>query len=245
MGAPYVETDCAVTFEGRTFEAGGAVVCQDWVVAYPGSGGVLQDWHGRPLGTWREVASWRLPRWSPIGGDVMRQIEANRRRGGVHRPRVRRRVSLQGAPQGASTGKGAAMNEVTVTLEAIEPGALIDRGMGFEGYPPGGFAMPEGVWIRAEGLGSMGVDVSVRGPAPAVFGFIAEHWGEDAARVHMMAAAARRVLAEAALYAEDASGDLVNLSRPETSQSADAARILEGLAGRVASACAEAERGRG
>ena len=72
----YVETDCTVEHEGRTFEAGGAVVTPDRILAYPGAGGVLRDWHGRQLGSWREVASWRMARWSPIGGWVMRQIEA-------------------------------------------------------------------------------------------------------------------------------------------------------------------------
>jgi hypothetical protein len=72
----YVETDCTVTHEGRTFEAGGAVVTPDRIIAYPAADGILTDWHGRQLGTWRSVSSWRLAQWSPIGGWIMHQIEA-------------------------------------------------------------------------------------------------------------------------------------------------------------------------
>ena len=69
----YVETDCTIEHEGRTFEAGGAIVTPDRILAYPGEGGVLTDWHGRQLGTWREVARWRVHSWI---GSHMCQIEA-------------------------------------------------------------------------------------------------------------------------------------------------------------------------
>jgi len=71
---PYAETDCTVTHEGRTFEAGGAVVMPDHIVAYPEKDGVLCDWHGNAIGTWRATATWRTPRsWL---SSAMSQIEA-------------------------------------------------------------------------------------------------------------------------------------------------------------------------
>lgn len=69
----YIETDCTFVHADRTFESGGAVVAADYLVAYPGERGVLNDWHGRPLGGWRPVASWRVH--SYVGG-MMYQIEA-------------------------------------------------------------------------------------------------------------------------------------------------------------------------
>lgn len=69
----YVETDCTITHEGHVFTAGGAVVTPERIVAYPTTNGVLSDWHGNALGTWREVASW--PIWSDFY-TRMYQIEA-------------------------------------------------------------------------------------------------------------------------------------------------------------------------
>lgn len=66
----YIEQDC--TFKG--FEAGGAVVTPDYIVAYPKADGVLGDWHGNPIGTWRTVASWPTPR-SYVASRML-QIEA-------------------------------------------------------------------------------------------------------------------------------------------------------------------------
>jgi hypothetical protein len=54
-----VEADCTVEFEGSQFSAGGAV---ERIVAYLGAAGVLTDWHGRPLGTYRITSTWRTPR---------------------------------------------------------------------------------------------------------------------------------------------------------------------------------------
>ena len=69
----FIETACTFEHEGQTFESGGAVVTPDYLVAYPGEAGRLNDWHGRQLGTWRPVASWRVH--SYVGG-MMYQIEA-------------------------------------------------------------------------------------------------------------------------------------------------------------------------
>ncbi len=77
----YVERDCTFEFEGRSFESGGAVVTPGYIFAYPAADGVLRDWHGREIGSWREVSRWRMAQWSPAGGWFMLQIEA--RVGGV------------------------------------------------------------------------------------------------------------------------------------------------------------------
>lgn len=57
---PYIETDCTITHQGRQFSAGGAVVTDTHLIAYPVANGVLKDWHGNVLGTWRELSSWRI-----------------------------------------------------------------------------------------------------------------------------------------------------------------------------------------
>lgn len=69
----YRETDCTFRHEGREFASGGAVVTASHIVAYPAANGELQDWHGKPLGTWRSVASWPVRSFI---GDRMYQIEA-------------------------------------------------------------------------------------------------------------------------------------------------------------------------
>lgn len=74
----YVETDCTFTHQGRTFSAGGAVVTPDRIVAYLGKRGVLTDWHGSELGTWRAVASWPMtPDRSGTSWGRMFQVEAS------------------------------------------------------------------------------------------------------------------------------------------------------------------------
>lgn len=70
----YVEQDCVFNFKGKAFKASGVIVTDQWLVAYPGKTGVLNDWHGQPIGTWRATASWATPRsWV---GSRMFQIEA-------------------------------------------------------------------------------------------------------------------------------------------------------------------------
>jgi hypothetical protein len=73
----YVERDCSVVLQGRRFRAGGAVVTATTIVAYPSAGGILADWHGRPIGTWRKVATWlvRVPSWRTPPTAIM-QIRA-------------------------------------------------------------------------------------------------------------------------------------------------------------------------
>ena len=69
----YVEADCTVAHAGQSYAAGGAIVTASRIIAYPGPDNVLQDWHGRPLGRWRAVASWRQARRKP---ERIYQIEA-------------------------------------------------------------------------------------------------------------------------------------------------------------------------
>lgn len=70
----YQEQNCTFEHEGQSFEAGGAAVTPAWIVAYPAKDGVLTDWHGKPLGTWRATSSWRVG--YPPCADRMYQIEA-------------------------------------------------------------------------------------------------------------------------------------------------------------------------
>lgn len=73
MTTAYIEADCIFRHDGRDFEAGGAVVLPDSIIAYPGPDGVLQDWHGNVLGTWRATSSWPVRSYI---GSRMYQIEA-------------------------------------------------------------------------------------------------------------------------------------------------------------------------
>jgi hypothetical protein len=70
----WVEPDCSIEFQGHKFESGGAVVAPDRIVAYPGEGLALNDWHGNRIGTWHLVATWKTP-WSHVSS-TMSQIEA-------------------------------------------------------------------------------------------------------------------------------------------------------------------------
>jgi hypothetical protein len=59
-----IERNCTVVHQGRRFSAGGARVSSTAIVAYPAAGGVLNDWHGRPIGRWSKVANWLVgSRW--------------------------------------------------------------------------------------------------------------------------------------------------------------------------------------
>ena len=69
----YVERNCVVHHEGRSFEAGGAVVSPDILIAYLGNDGVLQDWHGKQLGTYHITSTWSIHSWIST---TMHQVEA-------------------------------------------------------------------------------------------------------------------------------------------------------------------------
>lgn len=72
--ALYVEQDCTFETQGRKFTSGGAIVSQNYIIAYPKANGVLGNWHGEPIGTWRAVATWKTPR--SFMSSTMSQIEA-------------------------------------------------------------------------------------------------------------------------------------------------------------------------
>lgn len=64
MQTPYVEKDCVFEHEGRKFESGGAVVTDDYIVAYLGKANApgvfdLTDWHGNVIGAARITATWQ------------------------------------------------------------------------------------------------------------------------------------------------------------------------------------------
>lgn len=54
----YIETDCTIQHAGKSFEAGGAVVTDNYIIAYPGDNGQLRDWHGKVIGKYRVTSSW-------------------------------------------------------------------------------------------------------------------------------------------------------------------------------------------
>ena len=66
--APYVEPDCKIEFQGRTFESGGAMIFPDAIVGYVGkpldrAGRYeLTTWHGEKIGTLQVTSTWRTPR---------------------------------------------------------------------------------------------------------------------------------------------------------------------------------------
>jgi hypothetical protein len=83
----YVEHNCTFHHEGRTYEAGGAVVMGDYAVAYIGkpdgrdwsthvgnSVGPLTNWRGETIGRYRIVSSWLQGFSHPL--TRMYQIEA-------------------------------------------------------------------------------------------------------------------------------------------------------------------------
>lgn len=72
-GMDYMEKDCIITFKNQQFTAGGAIVTNDFIMAYPADNNILNTWHGDPIGTWRPVASWPIRSWM---GSTMYQIEA-------------------------------------------------------------------------------------------------------------------------------------------------------------------------
>ena len=55
MELPYIEKDCTFSHEGHDYTSGGTCVTPERIVAYPATDGVLRDWHGRQIGTYRVV----------------------------------------------------------------------------------------------------------------------------------------------------------------------------------------------
>lgn len=72
--------DGTLTVDGRKFDNSGAHVDPERAAGYPqfdrefiGADGMMNDWHGAPIGTCRIVALWRVNSWM---GSWMYQIEA-------------------------------------------------------------------------------------------------------------------------------------------------------------------------
>lgn len=53
----YIEQNCIIEHQGRTFESGGAVVTDQYLIAYPAAAGILTDWHGAQIGTYSVISS--------------------------------------------------------------------------------------------------------------------------------------------------------------------------------------------
>lgn len=62
---PFIEQDCTIEFEGRTFTSGGAVVTDDYIVGYMSSDMTkLQTWHGDVISDVVTITGkWRINSW--------------------------------------------------------------------------------------------------------------------------------------------------------------------------------------
>ncbi len=89
MHKPYIEQDCTITHEGRSFTAGGAVVTDNFITAYVGKASrtdlltnargwerPLTDWHGNRIGACKITSSWPIYGKHGRTGDDMHQIYA-------------------------------------------------------------------------------------------------------------------------------------------------------------------------
>lgn len=63
MELPYVEQECTLSHDGHSYTSGGAVVTSERLVAYPGTDGVLKDWHGHQIGKYRVISKRRIRSW--------------------------------------------------------------------------------------------------------------------------------------------------------------------------------------
>jgi len=70
----WVEKDCVIEHNGRRFEAGGACLSDNQTIGYLGKNGILTDWHGNQIGTYRISATWNTP--SSYVSSTMHQVEA-------------------------------------------------------------------------------------------------------------------------------------------------------------------------
>ena len=53
----FIEENCTITHEGKSFTSGGAIVSDNRIVAYPAPNGILNDWHGNPIGRYSVTSS--------------------------------------------------------------------------------------------------------------------------------------------------------------------------------------------
>lgn len=60
----YIEKDCTITHQGKSFTSGGAVITPDIVIGYVGDKvdgknyRILTDWHGNAIGRCRITSTW-------------------------------------------------------------------------------------------------------------------------------------------------------------------------------------------
>ena len=74
MDTPYIEKDCVFTFEGKSFESGGAVVANGFAIGYMSNAmHSITDWHGNHLGYAKITASWPI---NSFMTDRMYQVKA-------------------------------------------------------------------------------------------------------------------------------------------------------------------------
>lgn len=60
--APYIELDCTITHDGKSYTANGAYLDENACIGYLHTDGILTNWHGCPIGTYRIAATWKTPR---------------------------------------------------------------------------------------------------------------------------------------------------------------------------------------
>lgn len=69
----YIEKDCTFEVNGKTFEANGACVTGDRIIAYLGYNNDLTNWHGVKLGTYKITSTWKI---NSYVSTTMHQVEA-------------------------------------------------------------------------------------------------------------------------------------------------------------------------
>lgn len=70
----FVETDCTVIVDGKSFAANGASLVDGRLTAYLDVGGALNDWKGNRLGDYKIVRTWNTPK--SYVSDTMHQVVA-------------------------------------------------------------------------------------------------------------------------------------------------------------------------
>lgn len=56
----YTETDCIIEIEGYQLESGGTIVTPDLIIGYLAENCILTDWHGRKIGEYEIVSTWKI-----------------------------------------------------------------------------------------------------------------------------------------------------------------------------------------
>jgi len=77
---PFVERDCTIEFQGKSFTSGGAMIVGDRAIGYLEKNSEtgkleIRTWHGEKMGNAYIVSTWKLPRYCFISDEMM-QVEA-------------------------------------------------------------------------------------------------------------------------------------------------------------------------